>query len=304
MKFVNIGVVAVVLSVVGCSRAEIPPAAAAKGVAAEAPKGVFGTGTLEAKNRVAVSPHFTAEIVALHADQGDEIRKGQLLVELFSDDIVQQLKIAEAELAVTEETVKRLAADVASAKATLDLAEANYRRCETLVRKEFKSQSEYDRALEARDVAKAAFDRETISRHEAELTVVRQKAQIEYWKTKLGETKIRAPFDGLVVRRNRELGAVVNPGVSILDVVERDTVWASVWVDETRLAEIRPGQSAQVVMRSMPGRAFAGKVVRLSRETDRETREHLVDIRLDELPENWSLGQRLEVRIAVPEKNP
>ena len=106
------------------------------------------------------------------------------------------------------------------------------------------------------------------------------------------------------MRRNRELGAVVNPGVSIMDIVERDTIWASVWVDETRLAEIRPGQAAQVVMRSMPGRAFAGKVKRLARETDRETREHLVDIGLDELPENWSLGQRLEARIAVPEKNP
>ena len=301
-KSASLGVVLAAALAAGCLKSEKPTPPAAAPAKAEAPKGVFGTGTLEAKNRVAISPHSTGEIIALHADQGDEIHKGQLLVELFSEDIAQQMKIAEAELAVTEETVKRLSADVVAARATLDLAEANHRRSEALFKEESIPQSEYDTALEARDVAKAAWDRVTVSKHEAELTVVRQKAQIEYWKTKLAETKIRAPFDGLVVRRNRELGAVVNPGVSIMDIVERETIWASVWVDETRLAEIHPGQDAHVEMRSMPGRTFTGKVRRLARETDRETREHLVDIGLDELPENWSLGQRLEARIAVPEK--
>ncbi len=57
---------------------------------------VFGTGTLEAKNRVAISPRSTGQVVKLYADQGDEIKKDATLVELFSDDVAQQLNIAES----------------------------------------------------------------------------------------------------------------------------------------------------------------------------------------------------------------
>ena len=261
--------------------------------------GVFGTGTLEAKNRVSISPRSTGQIVKLYADQGDEIKKGEVLVELFSDDIVQQLKIAQAELAVAQETVKRIETEIVSAKATLDLAESSHSRAEALFRKDFKPKAEYEKALEARDVARAAYNQVAARKHEAELTVVRQNAQIEYWKVKLSETKLVAPFDGYVVRRNRELGAVVNPGVSIMDVVDRSEIWASVWVDEARFADISPGQRAEIELRALKGRKFGGVVRRLARETDRETREHLVDIALECLPETWSLGERLEAMIAV-----
>ena len=261
--------------------------------------GVFGTGTLEAKNRVSISPRSTGQIVKLYADQGDEIKKGEVLVELFSDDIVQQLKIAQAELAVAQETVKRIETEIVSAKATLDLAESSHSRAEVLFQKDFKPKAEYEKALEARDVARAAYNQVAARKHEAELTVVRQNAQIEYWKVKLSETKLVAPFDGYVVRRNRELGAVVNPGVSIMDVVDRSEIWASVWVDEARFADISPGQRAEIELRALKGRKFGGVVRRLARETDRETREHLVDIALECLPETWSLGERLEAMIAV-----
>ena len=261
--------------------------------------GVFGTGTLEAKNRVSISPRSTGQIVKLYADQGDEIKKGEVLVELFSDDIVQQLKIAQAELAVAQETVKRIETEIVSAKATLDLAESSHSRAEALFRKDFKPKAEYEKALEARDVARAAYKQVAARKHEAELTVVRQNAQIEYWKVKLSETKLLAPFDGYVVRRNRELGAVVNPGVSIMDVVDRSEIWASVWVDEARFADIIPGQRAEIELRALKGRKNGGVVRRLARETDRETREHLVDIALERLPETWSLGERLEAMIAV-----
>jgi hypothetical protein len=84
-----------------------------------------------------------------------------------------------------------------------------------------------------------------------------------------------------------------------MDVVDRREIWASVWGDETRFSDIRPGQRAVVEMRSMKGRKFNGVVRRLARETDRETREHVVDIELERLPETWALGGRLEAMIAV-----
>jgi hypothetical protein len=56
-------------------------------------------------------------------------------------------------------------------------------------------------------------------------------------------------------------------------------------------------QAAGVVFRSEPGKRYAGEVARLGREADRETREFVVDVRVKELPENWTIGQRAEVFI-------
>jgi HlyD family secretion protein len=68
-------------------------------------------------------------------------------------------------------------------------------------------------------------------------------------------------------------------------------------VDETQIAHLQNGLAVDVVFRTLPQQRFAGKICRLWRETDRETREYKVDIALDKLPPNWTLGQRLEVFI-------
>jgi HlyD family secretion protein len=74
-------------------------------------------------------------------------------------------------------------------------------------------------------------------------------------------------------------------------------------VDETELAKVRPGQPTRVVFRSEPDRAYPGRVARLGRETDRETRELVVDVRVLELPKNWTVGQRAEAYIETARKS-
>ena len=147
----------------------------------------------------------------------------------------------------------------------------------------------------------AAADLEQAENHrvEAASTLVKHQAQISYYKTKLEETRLTAPFDSLIVRRNREQGAIVNPGVSIMDIVDTSHIWASVWVDETQIAHLRNGLDVDVFFRTLPQQRFQGKICRLWRENDRETREYKVDIALEKLPRNWTLGQRLEVFIKV-----
>jgi HlyD family secretion protein len=107
----------------------------------------------------------------------------------------------------------------------------------------------------------------------------------------------------LVVKRSRESGDVVVPGSSILKLISTDELWISAWVDETEMARLQPEQSARVVFRSEPGRDYPGKVVRLGREADRETREFIVDVRVLELPTNWAVGQRAEAYIQISQKD-
>ena len=260
---------------------------------------VFGTGTLEAKTRVSISPQNTGLLVELRADQGDTVRAGQLLAVMSSEDLRQQLKVAEAEMAVTRAGLDRIDAEIASGKASLEYARAAFRRSERLLKSHADSQSSFDKNREAFLVATAALEQANRKKLEMEVSLTRHQAQMDYCRSKLAETRLTAPFDALVVRRNREQGAIVNPGVSIMDIVDTSEIWASVWVDEAAISVLKPGQPAQAVFRSMPEKRFPGKVRRTSRETDRETREYRVDVALDRLPENWVLGQRLEVYIEV-----
>jgi HlyD family secretion protein len=92
------------------------------------------------------------------------------------------------------------------------------------------------------------------------------------------------------------------PGTAIMDVVFLKEMWVSAWVDESASAALAEGQPVRVVFRSEPEKTYPGQVARLARQTDRETREFLVDVRVDELPKNWSLGQRAEVYIQTGQK--
>jgi HlyD family secretion protein len=107
----------------------------------------------------------------------------------------------------------------------------------------------------------------------------------------------------LVTRRDRDPGGIVVPGASVLQIVATNEIWVSAWVDETAMAGLKPGQESVIIFRSEPAKHYAGEIARLGLEADRETREFLVDVRLRELPETWTIGQRAEVIIKTGHKS-
>jgi HlyD family secretion protein len=133
--------------------------------------------------------------------------------------------------------------------------------------------------------------------------LVAAEETLEYQKARLAYTVIAAPYDGLIVRRDCDPGAVVVPGTSILSLVSLKEVWVSAWVDETMQGRVNPRQPVSVVFRSEPKLEYPGTVVRIGRETDPETREFLVDVQPNKLPEQWSVGQRAEAYIETARKS-
>jgi HlyD family secretion protein len=137
---------------------------------------------------------------------------------------------------------------------------------------------------------------------EAESQVFTAEKTLLYQKEHLAFTEMRSPYDGLVTRRDRDPGGIVVPGASILELVATNEIWVSAWVDETAMTGLKEGQPARVVFRSEPAKGYVGEVARLGRETDRETREFLVDVRVKVLPKNWAVGQRAEVYVETGRK--
>ena len=90
----------------------------------------------------------------------------------------------------------------------------------------------------------------------------------------------------------------------LVEIISLDEIWVSAWVDETAISKVAAGQMARIVFRSESDKDYPGVVSRIGRETDRETREFLVDVRVNELPKNWTIGQRAEVYIQTEQVRP
>lgn len=257
---------------------------------------VMGTGTLEARVKTAVSPRIQERLDAVLVDQGDPVHVGQLVARLDDTDIRAQIDVATASLAAARAGVERIGSEAARAAAVVTTAQLNYRRAAELLARQMISQENMDKSIESLRTAEADVQRVQAAIAEAQAQVVTAEKTLAYHRQRLEYTQITSPYDGLVVRRDRDPGGVVVPGGSLLLVIATNELWVSAWVNETAAAALRTGQTARVVFRS-DVRDAAGSVVRLGRETDRETREFVVDVRVEELPPNWTVGQRAEVYI-------
>jgi HlyD family secretion protein len=263
---------------------------------------VMGTGTLEARVKTIISPRIQERLTEVLADQGDSVKAGQLLARLDASELKQQVAIAEATLAAAEQTLERVKADIARSEAVLTQAKLHQQRLVNLAAGQAVSQSDADKASEALAVAEADLKRSQATISEAGAQRMVAEKTLLFRREQLSFTEIRAPYDGLIIRRDRDPGDVVVPGASLMQLISEKELWISAWTDETSMPALSPGQPARITFRSEPDHDYPGEIVRLGREADRETREFLVDVHVAELPKNWTIGQRAEVFIETGRK--
>ena len=263
---------------------------------------VMGTGTLEARFKATVSPKISGRINKVLVDQGERVTAGQLLVTLDDVELSQQVAIAEADVETRKAALIRLETDITRAAAILEQARTNYRRLSSLIEQNAISRDEMDKAAEAQAIAGSEASRADAALAEGRKALIVAERRLDYEKTKLADSQIKAPFDGLIVSRDRDPGDVVVPGSPMLMLISTQQLWINAWVDETEMLALKPDQNAKVIFRSDSGSSLPGKLVRLGRETDRETREFIVDVEVLELPTNWAVGQRAEVFIETHRK--
>lgn len=263
---------------------------------------VMGTGTLEARVKTTISPRIQERLAEMLVDQGDRVIAGQLLARLDDGELKRQVEVSEAALASAKATADRVRVDEVRAQAVEQQAQQDHKRISGLVAAKVSSQSEMDKAIERLHVAESDLLRARAATVEAQQQVNLAEKNLAYQQERLTFTRIVSPYDSLVTRRDRDPGGVVVPGSSILQLISTNELWVSAWVDETAATGLALGQKARVVFRSDQARSYPGEVARLGRETDRETREFLVEVRVPKLPPNWTIGQRAEVYIETGHK--
>lgn len=171
------------------------------------------------------------KVEQLLVDEGDQVKAGDLLATLEQKTFQDELTLAKAKLA--------------DAEAALVQAEKLYQRVQGLIKKNAVSDADYDDVVAARDRALAQVD---IS-----------KSLVSIAETRLADTKLIAPSDGVVLTRVREKGSVVNAGLPIYSISLQKPVWVRAYVDEPNLGNLYQGQKVTVVTDS--GAQYTGRSV-------------------------------------------
>jgi RND family efflux transporter MFP subunit len=230
------------------------------------------SGYVVAQRKAAVASKITGRLVALAVEEGNHVRKGEVIARLEGEDIAAQKDQAEANLNAARFRLER-------AKAELHDATLSAGRNKELLRKGFIAQTEYD-AAEAR-FAKAAAD---VSAAEADIRA--GAAALKNADVSLEYTLIRAPFDAVVLTKNADIGDIVTPlgaaanaKAAVVTIADMSSLQAEVDVSESNLGLVKVGQPCEIELDALPGARFRGEVHMVVPTADRSKATVLVKVR-------------------------
>ncbi|MFO1322434.1 MAG: efflux RND transporter periplasmic adaptor subunit [Burkholderiales bacterium] len=239
---------------------------------------VVATGRVTTPQRVAIGTVITERVVRIPVEEGQAVRRGDVLLAL--DDKDERAALAQAEAAVAQaearlsqirDTALRAAEQaLAQAEANRVLAGQQYQRNQDLAAKNFISRSALDDAKRNVDVAESQLaaarlqvesNRPGGSETRVAVTALAQaRAALGAARARLEDTLVRAPVDGVLIGRSVEPGDVVQPGRELMALAPSGEMQIVVQVDERNLARLAPGQKALVSADAFPRERFAAEL--------------------------------------------
>ena len=211
-------------------------------------------------------------------DIGAHVRKGQLMAQIETPELDQQLQVAQA--------------DLKSSQANLDLANVTSARYQNLLKTNSVSKQETDVAMSDAAAKQAAVD--------ASMANVRRLEQLQSFE------KVYVPFDGIVTARNIDIGALIQAGENTtpkelfhLAAIGKIRVFVS--VPEAYSPAIKDGGKAALTLDEYPGRQFIGTIARNSSAIDQTTRTLNVEVDIDNPKSELLPGAYVFVHFKVPE---
>ena len=254
-------------------------------------KPVGVTGTIEA-TQVDVSVKITGRIVERLVKEGDRVTRGQVLVRLDDSELAADVKRLEAALRAAQATLRDLEkgarpqeiedarAAVSSAEATRTMTEREHQRTEQLFKQNLIAAQDVDRARQAYEVARA---QERSARERLALVlagprpdqidaarwqVTQAEGALAQARSRQREAIVVSPIDGVVLRKNLEVGETANPGVPILTLVDPKDVWLRAYVPETEVGRLKVGDPARVRVDAFPDRVLTGRLIEIGSEAE------------------------------------
>lgn len=247
---------------------------------------VAATGTLTAEEQADVSAEVAGRVVATPVERGTVVREGAELIRISDTEVRAQVQEAEANAAQIQ---ARLAfgadasfnidrvPEVANAKASDDLAQADFARAKMLNERQLLSAADFDRSRTQAEAARRQYD---IARNNAEQqyqSLLAAQARLTLARKALTDTVVRAPFAGAVEERFVSVGDYVSRGMKAVSVVRINPMRVELTVPGQYLAALAPGRTVALQVDAYPGKTFTGKIRYVSPSLKADSRALVIE---------------------------
>jgi HlyD family secretion protein len=238
---------------------------------------VTASGTVQPKVEVTISSEVPGEIVALPVNDGDHVKKGQLLVRIDTERLQLQVAQQEAALAATKASAEKM-------KAQMERTDQQLKDQERLFESKYISEDALRETRMNAEVNRASYQ-------SAMASILQQQKSLDESKKNLSKAIIYSPMEGIVSSRSVELGDRVvgtgdYAGTEIMKVADFDVMNVEIDVNETDVVNVKVGDKAAISVDAIPDTSFAGTVAEISSSASKSTSTEnavtfLVKVRFD-----------------------
>lgn len=225
---------------------------------------VSATGTLSPVVAVQVSSQISGQIREIFVDFNSAVKAGQLIAQIAPETYEHRVHQAEADLEAARATAGVQQAEMYRAKVNLVDAERDFARKQTLVDKNFISPAELDKVKTTLEAARALLGVAEAQARNGAAVIKQREAQLGQARVDLGRTQIRAPVDGIVIKRSVEPGQTVAASLQAPEmfVIAQNLTDMRVEtaIDEADVGRLQLGQEATFTVDAFPGKRFKGTV--------------------------------------------
>ncbi|MBO0725673.1 MAG: efflux RND transporter periplasmic adaptor subunit [Blastocatellia bacterium] len=271
-------------------------------------------GNIEAIQTASISARTNGYLRCWYVDIGDRVQAGQLLAEIDTPEVDQQLQQSIANLTQAQANLGQAEANLRQAITNMEYTRVTYERWKYLAGQHVVSDQDRDQTWEAYNAAKATVDAQRANVNVAKATIAANAANVRQLAALQGFKLIYAPFAGIITARNVEIGSLINagsatnaststgspptgttipgtgaaqtsPGVpaagsGLFQIARIDCLRIYINVPQTFTSSIKPGQTVDINVREFPRSKFTGKVGRTTSALDPASRTLLTEVRI------------------------
>ena len=238
---------------------------------------ISASGEIQAKTRINIGTTLAGEIKSIPVKDGQDVKKGDVLV------ILDRVRLGQA-VAQSKAALDGARRDEARLKAAMDTAQSTFKRQDALRGQGLISDEEWRQAKLAKESAELSYQA-------SQTQVAQATAGLGQVQDGLDKSELRAPINGRVTSLKAEMGEMAIPGQSnlpgatLMIISDMHELMAEVKVNESEVVRLHPGQEAQVAVDSLPGRVFDGKVYEVATGseggTGQDANMYLVKVAID-----------------------
>jgi len=233
---------------------------------------VNASGKIYPEVEIKISPDISGEIVGLYVNEGDTVKKGQILAKIYADIYQTQKDQVSAGVAQAEAQKSNSVASIVGLKATLDQAKITFDRQQKLLKEKVIAQSEFEAAQQSYLAAQSNYFAAKEGLKSSDANIMGNRAQLAKADKDLSRTIITAPMDGVVSllaveKGERVAGNSFNVGTEMMRIADLGSIEARVDVGENDIPKVKIGDTALVEVDAYTGRKFKGIVYKIANPT-------------------------------------